>query len=49
MILRAEQLIETQTETVGEAQTKTHCVLLDDLKIEVIIDTLGGVETSKLV
>ena len=35
--------------TVGEAQTNTHCDLLHDLKIEAIIDTLGGVEAGKLV
>ena len=49
MILRAEQLIETMAETIGEAQTKTHCDPFHDLKIQAKIDTLCGVEGSKLV
>ena len=44
LILRAEQLIETVAETVGNAQTKTHCDPICDVKFEVIIDTIGGVE-----
>lgn len=34
---------------MGEAQIKKHCDLLHEVKIEVIIDTLGGVEVSKIV
>ena len=34
---------------MGEAQTKKHADPLHDVKIEVIIDTGGGVEASKLV
>lgn len=32
-----------------EAQIKKHCDLLHEVKIEVTIDTLGGVEVSKIV
>jgi len=48
VILRAEQLIETLAETVGEAYTNTHCDPLHDAKVEVKIDALGGVEARKL-
>ena len=34
---------------MGEAQIKKHCDLLHEVKIEVTIDTLGGVEVSKIV
>ena len=34
---------------MGEAQIKKHCDLLHKVKIEVIIETLGGVEVSKIV
>ena len=47
MILKAEQLIET--ETVEEAQIKTHCDSLQDLKIELVMHFLCGVEAIKLV
>ena len=36
-------------ETVGEAQTETHCDALHDVTIEAKIDTLCGVEARKLV
>ena len=48
MILKAEQLIETQAETVEEAQIKTHCDSLQDLKIELVMHFLCGVEAIKL-
>ena len=34
---------------MGEAQIKKHCDLLHEVRIEVTIDTLGGVEVSKIV
>ena len=41
---RAESLIETLSETLGEARTKTHCYQLRDVKIEAISVTLGEVK-----
>ena len=49
MILKAEQLIATQAETVEEAQIKTHCYSLQHLKIELVMEFLGGVDSIKLV
>ena len=45
---RTKPLIETPVETLGEAQTKTHCHPLRDVKIEAIGVTLGEVKASKL-
>ena len=46
---RAKPLIETPSESLGEAQTKTYCHPLRDVKIEAISVTLGEVRASKLV
>lgn len=45
---RTKPLIETPVETLGEAQTKTHCHPLRDVKIEAISVKLGEVKASKL-
>ena len=45
----AKPLIDTSAESIREAQNKTHCLPLHDVKIEAISSTLFEVEVSKVV
>ena len=45
----AKPLMQTPAATLREAQTKKHCHLLLDVKVEVISDTLVEEEASKVV
>ena len=49
MSCRAKPLIETPAVTLREAQTKTLCHALRNVKVEVISDTLVEEEANKVV